>query len=210
MIHDNFVETHAQAVPPEFLTAEEVRTRLRLPLSTVYHLAKTGYLPAIQLGRTWRFPAREIDELTGRKPATARILVVDDDAVTRELVTGLLRPRGHVLVEAGDAEAGLAAARRQRFDLLFIDFKLPGRDGSKLVQELAGEYSLSQIVMITAFPDLVQMNKLFELGALTLLRKPLEAGQLLECVARILGQNAEQKRPSDRKKLPGELVARRQ
>jgi len=54
-------------IEPEFLIAEEVSTRLRLPLSTVYYLAKTGALPAIQLGRAWRFPARGIAELAERR-----------------------------------------------------------------------------------------------------------------------------------------------
>jgi excisionase family DNA binding protein len=169
---------------PEFLTAEEVSAALRLPLSTVYHLAKTGVLPAIQLGRSWRFPSHEIAGLTGRPPASSRILVVDDDDVTRALVSGILTPRGHTVVEARDADEGLAAARRQKFQLLVIDFKLPGRDGTSLIHDLAGEYALSQILMITAFPDLAQMSKLFELGAVTLLRKPLDGGQLIEFVER--------------------------
>ena len=185
------------AAPPEFLTAEEVSVRLRLPLSTVYHLAKTGALPAIQLGRTWRFPSRAIAGLSGHKPATASILVVDDDQVTRTLVADILRPRGYVLVEAGDAEAGLVAARRQRFDLLLIDFKMPGRDGTELMRELGGEYSLSQMIMITAFADLAKMDPRFEFGTLTLLRKPLDAGQIIECVERLLrNRTAENKNGS--------------
>ncbi len=47
------------------LIAEEVASRLRLPLSTVYHLAKTGDLPAFQVGRSWRFHAHEIERLMG-------------------------------------------------------------------------------------------------------------------------------------------------
>ena len=190
--HSN-IQTNGQATTLEFLTAEEVSARLRLPLSTVYHLAKFGVLPAIQLGRTWRFRSRDLDELAPIS-APAQILVVEDDEVTRTLVVGLLKPRGHLLVEASDAEAGLAVARRQRFDLLLIDFKLPGRDGTELVRELRSEYSLSQIVMIAAFPDLIQISKLFEFGALTLLRKPLETVQFLECVEQILGIRNPQKK----------------
>ena len=48
------------------LTAEEVSSWLRLPLSTVYHLAKTGALPAIQLGRSWRFSREALDQLVAR------------------------------------------------------------------------------------------------------------------------------------------------
>lgn len=170
----------------EFLTAQEVSERLRLPLSTVYYLAKSGNLPAIHLGRSWRFPSAAVAALGQLKSKSARVLVVDDDAVTRALVLGVLGSKGHVLVEAVDAESGMAAARRQRFDLLFIDYKLPEKDGIQLIQELRGEYSLGQMIMITAFADLVDADKLFGLGAVTLLRKPLDPDQLIECVERSL------------------------
>lgn len=185
----NKTQTNDTTAASEFLTAEEVSARLRLPLSTVYYLAKTGELPAIQLGRSWRFRSWDLDRLTTHS-ASAQILVVDDDEVTRALVAGIVEARGHVLVEAGDAETGLAAARRQRFDLLLIDFKLPGMNGTELVQALAREYSMSQIVILTAFPDLLQVNKLFEFGALTVLRKPLDTAQFLECTSQILATPA--------------------
>jgi excisionase family DNA binding protein len=170
----------------EFLTAQEVSERLRLPLSTVYYLAKSGDLPAVHLGRSWRFPCAAVAALGERNFKSARVLVVDDDAVTRALVLGVLESRGHVLVEAVDAESGMAEARRQRFDLLLIDFKLPGKDGAQLIQELRGEYSLGQMIMITAFADLMDSDKILELGAVTLLRKPLDPAQLIECVERSL------------------------
>jgi excisionase family DNA binding protein len=183
----NTTQRNRAFTDPEFLTAEEVGARLRLPLSTVYHLAKSRVLPAIQLGRSWRFHSRDIDKFASCKYGAPRILVVDDEEVIRTLVSDVLKPRGCVLVEASNADEGMAAARRQRFDLLLIDFKMPGRDGTELIRELADAYSLSRIVVITAFPDLAQMDKLFDLGALTLMRKPLEAGRLVECVENILG-----------------------
>lgn len=168
----------------EFLTAREVSLRLRLPLSTVYYLAKSGELPATQFGRTWRFPAASVDKLGGRQPSPASVLVVDDDAVARMLIHGVLAARGHRVEEASDAELGLKVARAWRFDLLLIDFKLPGKDGVGLIQELRGTYSLGQMILITAFANLVDLERLSELGAVTLLRKPLDTNQLIESVER--------------------------
>lgn len=182
------MQTEPMTSEPEFLTAEEVGARLRLPLSTVYHLAKSGVLPAMQLGRSWRFPSLEIKQLATRKQGGARILVVDDDEVTRTFVTGVLAPRGCLVAEASNVRDGLTEARRQRFDLLLVDLKMPGGDGTELIQELKIEYSLSQMVLITAFPDLAQMKDPLDLGALTLLRKPLAAHQLVDCAERILGR----------------------
>jgi excisionase family DNA binding protein len=170
----------------EFLTAREVSLRLRLPLSTVYHLAKTGVLSAVQLGRSWRFSSAAVAVLAGCKVAPMRVLVVDDDAVTRALVLGVLEPRGHQVVEAADAQSALAVARRRRFDRLFIDFKLSDSDGVRLIEELLGGDSLGQMIIITALADLVELDKLFGLGAVTLLRKPLDTNQLIDCMERRL------------------------
>jgi excisionase family DNA binding protein len=183
MINFN-LKPRSAASGQEFLTAREVSLQLRLPLSTVYYLAKSGVLPAVQIGRSWRFPAGAVAEAAIQKPPSARVLVVDDDAVTRALISGVLEPRGHEVVEAVNAETGLEAARRQQFDWLLIDYKLPGKDGVQLIQELRDKYSLGQMIMITAFADLVDLEKLFGLGAVTLLKKPLDASQLIECVER--------------------------
>jgi DNA-binding response OmpR family regulator len=91
-----------------------------------------------------------------------------------------------LILEAPDAESGLEAARQEAFDVLVIDFHLPGNDGAEFVRELRIEYSLSQIIMVVASPDLAQMNKLFDLGVFALLRKPLDASQLVGSVERIL------------------------
>ena len=173
------------AGPSELLLAEEVGRRLRLPLSTVYHLAKKGELPAIRFGRSWRFPAAGIERLLGGIMPVPRVLVVDDDAVARGLVDSALTPEGCQVREAESAEQALEFCRRQRFDVLFVDLQLPGRSGAELIQELLGEYTLDQMIVITAHPDLQQAASLLELGPLTLLRKPLDVSRLKACVRRL-------------------------
>jgi excisionase family DNA binding protein len=106
--------------PSDLLTADEVGRRLRLPLSTVYYLAKTKQLPAIRFGRSWRFTAANIERLRGAS-ASPRVLVVDDDAVTRVLVSSGLEPCGCQVWEAGSVEQALQICRGQKFDVLFVD-----------------------------------------------------------------------------------------
>ena len=173
----------------EIFTAEEVSLRLRLPLSTVYYLAKTGALPGCQLGRSWRFFSNELDRLAQSKPAKPRILVADEDAETRQFVKELLASRNCTVVEAGNVVEALAAVRRRRFDLFLVDFQLPGENGIEFIRQIGDDYSLTRVVVTMAFADLAQADQLFGLGAMTLLRKPLDAGQLIECVDRILGAN---------------------
>lgn len=187
MPHENTYPDDFVIPDPESLTAEEVSARLRLPLSAVCHLAKSGMLRAVQVGETWRFPVGDIASLAESESGAPRVLLVDDDPDTRRLVAESLKARGCRLIEAGSVDEGAAVARQEQFDLLLIDFKMPGKDGTQLVRQLAGRYTLSQMVVITAFPELAKMDELFDIGALTLLGKPLDADRLVECVERILG-----------------------
>ena len=56
----NDIATDSKA---ELLTAREVRDQLRIPLSTVYYLAKEGKLRGFRVGRSWRFPVSEINRI---------------------------------------------------------------------------------------------------------------------------------------------------
>ena len=95
-----------------FLTTEEVLEYLQVNLRTVYRLIKAGKIPAVRVGRQWRFRKRDIDAWLdsqrprgGSRPATAtaaaptrpatgtvrpRVLVVDDEASIRDLLSKTL------------------------------------------------------------------------------------------------------------------------
>lgn len=191
--------------PAEILTAEEAGLRLKLPLSTVYYLAKTGALPGFQLGRSWRFAAAELDRLVQRQPKSARVLVVTDEAATRRFIENALSVQLGTVAEAANVNEALAAVRREPFDLFLVDLKMPADEGLRLVRHIAGDYSLAQVVMLASFTDLAQADELLQLGPVTLLCKPLDAVQLTECVSWILRARPQQSL-SARKKLPGKEV----
>src|SRR5262245_21618391 len=82
-----------------FLTTEEVQDYIQVNLRTIYRLIKAGKIPAVRVGRQWRFRKQDIDRwLTGGRPAKAggpgadrpRILIVDDEQSVRELVAKTL------------------------------------------------------------------------------------------------------------------------
>lgn len=54
---------HTSLTASEFMAAREVADLLHLPLSTVYHLARVGQLPAKRFGRAWRFLRPRLEEL---------------------------------------------------------------------------------------------------------------------------------------------------
>lgn len=69
----------------------------------------------------------------------ARILVVEDDPLLREIVSSMLRLEGHVVETASDGEAGLETARGGGFDLVLMDLVLPKMGGVEVIGILKQE-----------------------------------------------------------------------
>ena len=67
---------------------------------------------------------------------SARILIVEDDPVSLELFTCLLKLAGHQAIRTSDGEAGLRAARYERPNLVVCDVSLPGIDGLEVARQL--------------------------------------------------------------------------
>jgi excisionase family DNA binding protein len=169
----------------ELLTAGEVGERLRLPLSTVYYLAKEGKLRGFRVGRSWRFPAGAIGRL--QEVDEPLILVVDTHKPIRSFVTRVLQSRGCCVEEAGDMNEALTLAGHNHFDVLLIDLTVLGGDDTDRIRELMRNYSPDQVIAITAAPAMAPSEALLDLGAVTLLPKPLSVEPLVACVERIAG-----------------------
>ncbi len=69
-------------------------------------------------------------------PAGTRILIVEDNADSREMLAQLLRTDGCYVTVAGDGKQGLEAIRREKFDLALVDIGLPGIDGYEVARQV--------------------------------------------------------------------------
>jgi DNA-binding response OmpR family regulator len=76
-----------------------------------------------------------------------RILLVEDDATTLDLLARLLRHGGHLVHTANTAEDGLAIARTAAFDLVVTDIGLPDRSGAELMREVIALYTVPGIAL---------------------------------------------------------------
>jgi type IV pilus assembly protein PilB len=120
--------------------------------------------------------------------APPRVLVVDDDRLTRNLVR-LTLEKAHVeVIEATDGSQALAAVYKSRPDLVLTDMAMPGLDGFGLLRKLRADLSTCQIpvVMLTASGDSGDEVKALELGADDYITKPLDRDRLLGRVRRAL------------------------
>lgn len=176
--------------PPmhNLLTVKETAKYLRIPLPTVYYLVQRGQLPAIQIGGRWRIKKASLDKdiLKEDKSGQPTVLVVDDDESLQSLFKIFLKKIGFSRVVVGTVKEALAALEKQRFDLIFLDLKLPDGAADDVYMAAKEIDADLPIVIITGYPDSDMLDRILEKGPVTVLKKPLQVEQLKQTV-RILG-----------------------
>src|ERR1700756_1950681 len=123
----------------------------------------------------------------------AKILVVDDVATNRKLLVTLLNSEGHRTVEAIDGSDGLAAARRERPDLVISDILMPTMDGYEFIRRLREEPDLAEtaVIFYTAHYHEHEARALAEkCGVQRVLVKPSVQRELLAAVEQALTRSA--------------------
>jgi DNA-binding response OmpR family regulator len=129
-----------------------------------------------------------------------RILIVDDEPqILRFLRTGL-PPHGYDCVEAMDAVSALAAAAKEKPDVIVLDLGLPDRDGLAVIEELR-KTSLIPIVVLSARDDVEGKVKALELGADDYITKPFDSEVLLLKIKAILKRNDDLNKEADNKEF---------
>jgi excisionase family DNA binding protein len=190
-----------------FLTTEEVLEYLQVNLRTVYRLIKAGKIPAVRVGRQWRFRKRDIDAwldtqrprgdrapaaVSADKPAArdgrSRVLVVDDESSIRELLQKTLALAEYDVDIAQDGRAALERLRLGNYDLLIADLKMPGMDGLTLIREAKRLKTDLPVIIITGFSTESSAIEAVNLGVAGYLTKPFRVPQVLAAAARALGE----------------------
>jgi putative nucleotidyltransferase with HDIG domain len=117
-----------------------------------------------------------------------RILVVDDDASVREVITVLLGEEGYVCTAVSTAEAGVDAALQEEFPLVISDVRMPGRDGFWLLDRIRDAHPDTAVVMLTGYGDTEAAVECLRNGAADYLLKPPKATELIRAIERALGR----------------------
>jgi two-component system KDP operon response regulator KdpE len=109
---------------------------------------------------------------------SGRILVIEDDAALRGMVTASLERGGHRVSVAADGRAGLEALRSADLDIVLLDIGLPFVDGWRILATLEGHRQPS-VIVISARGDEEDKVRALDLGADDYLTKPFGADELL-------------------------------
>src|SRR6186713_3013662 len=189
-----------------FLTTEEVLEYLQVNLRTVYRLIKAGKIPAVRVGRQWRFRKRDIDAwLESQRPRNIRpapsaprpqaaaatrprVLVVDDEASIRDLLSKTLALAEYDVDLAPDGRSALERLRIIPYDLLITDLKMPGVDGLTVIKEARRLKTDIPVIIITGFSTEASAIEAVNLGVSGYLTKPFRVPRVLAAAAKALGE----------------------
>ena len=203
---NSLIEYVPTIMDESFLTTEEVLDYLQVNLRTVYRLIKAGKIPAVRVGRQWRFRKRDIDAwLESQRPrairpaATSarvatpaagrpRVLVVDDEASIRDLLAKTLALAEYDVDLASDGRTGLERLRMIPYDLLITDLKMPGVDGLAVIREARRLKADIPVIIITGFSTEASAIEAVNLGVSGYLTKPFRVPRVLAAAAKALGE----------------------
>jgi excisionase family DNA binding protein len=192
-----------------FLTTEEVLEYLQVNLRTVYRLIKAGRIPAVRVGRQWRFRKRDIDAwLESQRPRAGgrstggaaravasqagrpRVLIVDDEASIRDLLSKTLALAEYDVDLAPDGRTAVERLRIIPYDLLITDLKMPGVDGLSVIREARRLKADIPVIIITGFSTEASAIEAVNLGVSGYLTKPFRVPRVLAAASKALGEQA--------------------
>lgn len=117
-----------------------------------------------------------------------RILYVEDEAETRELVSRFLKNRGFQLAVASNGEEGLALFRYESPELVITDINMPVMSGLDMAKAIRADSPEAQIIFMTAFGDTGNMLQAIDVGVSQFIVKPVDFDRLLTAISRCARQ----------------------
>src|SRR6202167_3499234 len=121
--------------------------------------------------------------MTTPKP---HLLLIDDDPNTLASLSRAFRMAGYEATVCDNAARALELIRAQRFDVIFSDVVMPGKDGISLLEDLKAAGVTTPVVMISGQANIETAVRATRLGAADFLEKPLSTEKLLLTVENVL------------------------
>ncbi len=119
-----------------------------------------------------------------------RILVADDNAVSRELIREILEAAGHEIIEASDGTDALARIRAFLPEVVFLDIQMPLLNGYEVIREIRSDPELRslRVIALTAYAMEKDRNRALAAGFDSYISKPVNAAAVRQEVERAAGR----------------------
>lgn len=126
----------------------------------------------------------------------AKILLVEDNEMNRNMLTRRLERKGYAVRAVADGDQAFAMIDEDRPDLILMDISLPGKDGHQITRELKADPATASIpvIALTAHAMNTDRDKALAAGCDEYDTKPVELPRLLEKMSALLGDNPTQAR----------------
>ena len=112
----------------------------------------------------------------------ARVLIIDDDCDFADSLAEALTLQGHHITIANSGESALRKLRNQSFDITFLDFMLPGKNGVELFADIRALYPQARVMMMTGYAKENMLDSVMKRGALGVLDKPLDLNMVMNAI----------------------------
>jgi two-component system response regulator HydG len=113
------------------------------------------------------------------------ILVVDDSFTDRETLKAILAEKGYSVVTASTGGEALARVRDKRFDIIFLDVKLPDIDGVAFFEQVKAIDPDVAVIMMTGYSETELMQRVISQGAYTCIYKPFNVDRVISLVGEL-------------------------
>ncbi len=173
----------------ELLTVRELAQYLKLNPATVTRKTARGEIPAIKIGRQFRFHKEQIDKWLSQQALgrSIHILVIDDEPIIGQFFKDSLSKKGYQVTATTSGTEALELFATNRFDLIFLDLVMPGLDGCELFQCIRKLDEHVPITIITGYPDGELLTRVMEQGPFLVLKKPLNTNNIRKTVRSLVG-----------------------
>ena len=142
-----------------------------------------------------------------------KVLVVDDEPDMLENLGTILKRAGYECVSCDGGAEALACLTREQPDLILTDLKMPGIDGTEVLERVRTEYGALPVIMVTGYATIEAAVQAMKRGAADFLAKPfppeellLKVQRVLE-VSRVLDENRYLRAEMQKRRIPGLALA---
>lgn len=113
-----------------------------------------------------------------------KILVVEDEAMMRNLLLKILESEGYKVVLASSAHEALERLEQEKFDLMLSDVKMPGMNGFELLEKVKSRWDDMAVIVMTGYGDAYTIKEALMKGADEYLSKPFKSHEVSLIVER--------------------------
>lgn len=174
------------------LTTRDVAKIVGLKPITIMRKVNKGEIPAIKLGRQFRFDKNQIEQWISKNKIVEKqhILVIDDEKDICELLKIVLEREGYIVTAVSNGAEAIELISKSRYDLIFLDLGMPQVNGLEILDYIKSQAIDVGIIIITGYAEGAQiMTAAMEYSPLLIMKKPFSNKDIKDIAARFLDKS---------------------